>query len=299
MIVPALIYLAVNWGNPATLRGWAIPAATDIAFALGVLALLGPRVPVSLKVFLMALAIIDDLGAVLIIAAFYTSDLNIAALGGAIFVSASLRVSMASAYSRLPPYLRSGLCSGSWCCSRGSTPRWPGSLLAFTIPIRTSSDRSEDGTSPLHRLEHALHRPVAYADRAPLRVRQCGRLLRGAQPPRRSSLQRRSAWRSASSLASSWGSSASPMLAVRARLADSARSCDLGAALGVALLCGIGFTMSLFIGLLAFAGRSRAAGYGQARRARRLARVRADGRLRSHPVPPGRGEPSRTGALAP
>src|SRR5215204_4707782 len=108
MLVPALIYVAVNWQTPETLRGWAIPAATDIAFALGVLSLLGPRVPVSLKVFLTALAILDDLGAVAIIAVFYTGDLSFVDLGLAAAVLAALAVLNRFGVVRLAPYLLLG-----------------------------------------------------------------------------------------------------------------------------------------------------------------------------------------------
>src|SRR3712207_939379 len=109
MAVPALIYVASNWGDPATLRGWAIPTATDIAFALGVLSLLGPRVPVLLKVFLTALAIIDDLGAVAIIAVFYTGDLSLLDLGLAAAVLAGLAGLNRAGVLRLLPYLVLGL----------------------------------------------------------------------------------------------------------------------------------------------------------------------------------------------
>ncbi|HEX2134299.1 MAG TPA: Na+/H+ antiporter NhaA, partial [Microvirga sp.] len=108
MLVPALIYAALNWQTPETLRGWAIPAATDIAFALGVLALLGSRVPASLKVFLTALAILDDLGAVVIIALFYTSDLSVLMLGLAGATLAAAAAMNAAGVTRLSPYLLLG-----------------------------------------------------------------------------------------------------------------------------------------------------------------------------------------------
>ena len=108
MVVPALIYVALNIDDRSHLRGWAIPAATDIAFALGVLALLGPRVPVSLKLFLTALAILDDMGAVVIIALFYTADVNILALVGAGFLFSMLRAMNMLGFRELTYYLAPG-----------------------------------------------------------------------------------------------------------------------------------------------------------------------------------------------
>ncbi len=112
MIVPALLYLAFNYSDPVTREGWAIPAATDIAFALGVLALLGSRVPLALKIFLMALAIIDDLGAIVIIALFYTSDLSIVSLGVAAFAIAVLALLNLCGVRRTGYIFWSGQCCG-------------------------------------------------------------------------------------------------------------------------------------------------------------------------------------------
>lgn len=163
MLVPALIFTAFNWGDPKTLRGWAIPAATDIAFALGVVALLGSRVPTSLKVFLTALAIIDDLGAVAIIAVFYTGDLNVAALGGATLVATGLAGMNRFGVVRLAPYLVLGAALWFLVLRSGVHATVAGVLLAFAIPLRTSRGRPDDMTnSPLHRLEHALHRWVTF-----------------------------------------------------------------------------------------------------------------------------------------
>jgi NhaA family Na+:H+ antiporter len=135
MVVPALIYAAINVDSPETIRGWAIPAATDIAFALGVLSLLGPRVPLSLKVFLTALAIIDDLGAVILIALFYTADLNLYALAGAAAVIAMLVGLNRAKVTALTPYLILGV--GLWYLVylSGVHATLAGIALALTIPL--------------------------------------------------------------------------------------------------------------------------------------------------------------------
>jgi NhaA family Na+:H+ antiporter len=164
MIVPGLIYVAFNCADPSALRGWAIPAATDIAFALGVLSLLGSRVPTSLKVFLAALAIIDDLGAVVIIAIFYTAQLNVYALLGAVFVMMILQGIRNFGYDRLPLYLFFGAILWVLVFLSGIHASIAGVLLALMIPIVPTPGKPEAdlSTSPLHRFEHALHMPVAF-----------------------------------------------------------------------------------------------------------------------------------------
>ena len=194
--VPALIYVAFNLGDPATLRGWAIPTATDIAFALGVLSLLGPRVPTSLKVFLAALAIIDDLGAVIVIAVFYTSDISTAYLAGAGATLLALFALNRARVMRLLPYLVLGAVLWVLVLKSGVHATLAGVALALTIPIVRSPGRPEATApeSPLHRLEHGLVRPVAFAVVPVFGFANAGVSFAGFTP--------------ASSSASSWGSSA-------------------------------------------------------------------------------------------
>ena len=158
--VPAIIHFALNRGTP-TQPGTGIPMATDIAFALAVLALAGSKVPASLKVFLTALAVMDDLAAIIVIALFYSTDLSAAYLAGALLVFGVLVV--LNRYGRvmvLSPYLAGGVLMWFLFLKSGVHATIAGVLLAFAIPF---SARAEDETSPSHRLEHLLHRPVAFA----------------------------------------------------------------------------------------------------------------------------------------
>ncbi|MET3796316.1 NhaA family Na+:H+ antiporter [Pseudomonas sp. PvP046] len=160
MLVPALIYIAINWGNPQTLSGWAIPAATDIAFALGVLSLLGNRVPTSLKVFLAALAILDDLGAVTIIAFFYSSGLNLPMLAAAFVTLAVLIVMNRLNVRRLLPYLLLGALLWFFVLQSGVHATLAGVALALCIPM---GKPEEEARSPLLFLEEKMHCWVAFA----------------------------------------------------------------------------------------------------------------------------------------
>ncbi|TCR60647.1 Na+/H+ antiporter NhaA [Bosea sp. BK604] len=253
MIVPGLIYVLINLSEPAALRGWAIPAATDIAFALGVLSLLGSRVPGSLKVFLAALAIIDDLGAVIIIAIFYTAELDAYALFGAIFVFGILRSLNALGYDRLPLYLALGLVLWTLVLMSGVHATIAGVLLALTIPIKTTPGRPEaaPAESPLHRLEHALHVPVCFVIIPIFGFANAGVSFAKLSPAVMSDTL-------AVGVAAGLlfgkliGVFGAVLLMERSGWADLPPKATWTQMFGVALLCGIGFTMSLFIGLLAF-----------------------------------------------
>ncbi len=158
MAGPALIYVAINWASPAYLRGWAIPTATDIAFALGIMALLGSRVPTSLKVFLTALAIIDDLGAIAIIAVFYTADVSTVALSGAALCIAVLWALNRMNVRSISVYMLVGLVLWVTVLKSGVHPTMAGVITAMAIPANADSK----GRRPLATLEHALHPAVVY-----------------------------------------------------------------------------------------------------------------------------------------
>jgi Na+:H+ antiporter, NhaA family len=248
MFVPAVIFMAVNFPHPENWRGWAVPTATDIAFALGVLALVGSRVPSSLKVFLTSLAIIDDLGAILIIAIFYASDLSIAALAVAAVLAATLYWLNRRGETRLLPYVLLGVLLWTAMLLSGIHATLAGVVLAMMIPI---DNAGEGRHSLLHGMERALSPWVAFLalpifgfanagvsiDAAgqmsllsPLGLGIVGGLFLGKQI----------------------GILSAVYLAKKARVATLPAGTGWRQIYGVAVLCGIGFTMSLFIGLLAF-----------------------------------------------
>ncbi|MBX8495360.1 Na+/H+ antiporter NhaA [Pseudomonas cichorii] len=250
MLVPALIYLAVNWGNPQTISGWAIPAATDIAFALGVLSLLGKRVPTSLKVFLAALAILDDLGAVTIIAFFYSSGLNLPMLLAS-FVTLAVLVAMNRLkVRRLLPYLILGALLWFFVLQSGVHATLAGVALALCIPL---GKPEEEARSPLLFLEEKLHYWVAFAIVPVFGFANAGVSLSGISaenlldPVPLGVALGLFVGKQIGVFLAAW-------LAIRARLAVLPQGSNWVQLYGVALLCGIGFTMSLFIGNLAFPG---------------------------------------------
>jgi NhaA family Na+:H+ antiporter len=251
MIVPAIFYLAVAAGTPGLTRGWAIPAATDIAFAIGVLALLGSRAPASLKLFLTTVAIVDDMGAVAIIAIAYTTGLNFVALAAAALILILMVVLNRIGVRRLWPYLL--LAAALWLAVflSGIHATIAGVLAALTIPIVPSPGRPDSPDCPLHRLEHALQPWVAYAIVPLFGFANAGVALGGlgwaelfAPLPL--------AIAAGLFLGKQIGIFASMRIAVALKIAARPGGAGWLQIYGVALLCGIGFTMSLFIGGLAF-----------------------------------------------
>ncbi|WP_210493548.1 Na+/H+ antiporter NhaA [Microvirga antarctica] len=251
MVVPALVYVAVTWKEPALLRGWAIPAATDIAFALGVLAVLGSRIPPSLKIFLTALAILDDLGAIIIIALFYTSDLSLPMLAAAFGCIAVLIACNRFGVRSLVPYLLIGALLWFFVLKSGIHATLAGVVLALTIPLDPNPKATRAETSPLHRLEHGLHGWVAFAIIPIFGFANAGVSFAGFTP---SALLAPLPMGIALGLliGKQVGVFGFSMLAFRFGLADVPAGATRLQCYGVALLCGIGFTMSLFIGALAF-----------------------------------------------
>jgi NhaA family Na+:H+ antiporter len=246
MAAPAAIYAALNWGSPVTLPGWAIPAATDIAFALGVLSLLGARVPASLKVFLLTLAILDDLGAIVIIALFYTANLAPLSLGVAAAALAALAALNRAGVQRIAPYLLVGLVLWASVLKSGVHATLAGAALALFIPPRQA-----------RRLEHDLHPPVAYGILPLFAFANAGVSLQGVSL---ASLLEPVPLGIAAGLV--LGKLAGVFVAsfamIRLGGASLPEGAGWGGLFGVSLLCGIGFTMSLFIAGLAFEGADAA-----------------------------------------
>jgi Na+:H+ antiporter, NhaA family len=253
MLVPALIFLAFNRGDPGALRGWAIPSATDIAFALGVLSLLGPRVPSSLKVFLAALAIIDDLGAVIIIAIFYSTELSALYLMAAATTVVVLVALNRLKVNSLVPYLLLGAVLWLLVLRSGVHATIVGVLLALCIPLKRTPGAPEalPDVSPLHRLEHWLHKPVAFLVVPIFGFANAGLSFAGKSPA--ILLEPLSLGIAVGLvLGKLIGVFGTVLVLVQAGFADLPAAATWRQMLGVSLLCGIGFTMSLFIGLLAF-----------------------------------------------
>jgi len=246
MAVPALLYLVFNFSDPITREGWAIPTATDIAFALGILALLGNRVPVALKVFLMALAIIDDLGAIIIIALFYTSSLSMLSLGVAAAAIVILALLNMFNVRRTGIYILVGVILWTAVLKSGVHATLAGVILGFFIPLK-----EQNGHSPAQQLEHVLHPWVAFLILPLFAFANAGVVLSGV---------------TLDSLASHLplgimaglligkplGIGLFCWLALKLKLASLPEGTRFSDIMAIGVLCGIGFTMSIFITSLAF-----------------------------------------------
>lgn len=249
MAAPALLFAAVNWGNNEAMQGWAIPTATDIAFALGILSLLGNRVPTSMKVFLTAVAIIDDLAAVLVIAAFYSGDLQPLALCGAALILAGLIALNRAGIKALTPFVVLGLVLWLFVFLSGVHATIAGVALALTIPLEARA--GTDWHSPLHRLELALSKVVPFVIVPIFGFANAGVSLAGVGP---------ALFANKLTLGIAVGLVVGKFIGVygcaiavqKLGVVAVPHGASQRHLIGVSLLCGVGFTMSLFIGLLAF-----------------------------------------------
>ncbi|MCB2060125.1 MAG: Na+/H+ antiporter NhaA [Novosphingobium sp.] len=247
MAMPAAVFVLINSEAPANLDGWAIPAATDIAFALGILAMLGKRVPMALKVLLLAIAIIDDIGAIIIIALFYTANLSTAALLGAGVVTALLITLNRLGVTRPAVFVLLGIAMWVFVLKSGVHATLAGVVTALAVPFRTS----EEGPSPLEELEHALHPYVAYMILPLFAFANAGVSLAGlglddllAPLPLGIAL--------GLFIGKQLGVFSAIGIANLLRLAKPPEGVSWAQLYALACLTGVGFTMSLFIGSLAF-----------------------------------------------
>ncbi len=255
MGLPALVYLIATGADPALTRGWAIPAATDIAFALGLLALLGKRAPASLKLFLTTVAIVDDVGAVAIIALFYTAALNWAALGASLVVLAAMfGMNRLGVKHPLWYFAAFGLLWYFMLLS-GVHATVAGVLAALAVPLRAMPGMPDDADSTLHRMEHGLHPWVAFAIVPLFGFANAGVALGGDAAP---FAPLPLAIALGLFIGKQVGVFGSVWVAVRLKLATRPAKASWPQVYGVSLLCGIGFTMSLFIGGLAFPAQPQA-----------------------------------------
>lgn len=248
MVVPVAIYLFINQDDPAGFNGWAIPAATDIAFALGILSLLGSRVPVSLKVFLVSLAIFDDLGAIIIIAAFYSGDLSSTALVVAAACLVALTIMNRRNVVSISSYVFIGLIMWIAVLKSGVHATLAGVALAAFIPMR---DPGNSHYSPLRELEHDLHQVVAFGVLPMFAFVNAGIDLSGIGF---SDLLHKVPLGIAAGLfvGKQLGIFLLCLAAIKLGLARLPQGASWGSLYGVSILCGVGFTMSLFVGSLAF-----------------------------------------------
>ena len=260
MLIPASIFAVMNWGNAADMHGWAIPTTTDIAFSLGVLALFASRVPVSLKIFLMTLAVLDDLGAIVIIALFYSENLSWMSIGIAVAVSICLFGLNRIGIQRTSPYFWLGLILWVSVLKSGVHATLAGVILALAIPL---GDASDEQHSPLNKLIHEIHPWVAFAILPLFAFMNAGIVFADFNPSRLFN-----AVPMGIALGLMVGKPVGIMtfawITVRLRLATLPEHVNWHQLLGVAFLCGIGFTMSLFLGSLAF--QEGGVGYSRADR---------------------------------
>lgn len=248
MIMPALVFLAFNHGDPLAAQGWAIPAATDIAFALGILALLASRVPVVLKIFLMALAIIDDLGAILIIALFYTSTLSLVSLSVAAAAIAVLALINFCNVRRIGLYILVGIVLWVAVLKSGVHATLAGVIVGFFIPLK-----SEEGHSPAKALEQVLHPWVSWLILPLFAFANAGIALGGLSGSEMVSLLPLGII-AGLLIGKPLGISLFCWLSVRLRLASLPEGTSMRDIMAIGVLCGIGFTMSIFIASLAYDG---------------------------------------------
>ncbi|EMQ2874851.1 Na+/H+ antiporter NhaA [Vibrio navarrensis] len=251
MLAPALVYVLFNSGDPQAVQGWAIPAATDIAFALGIMALLGKRVPVSLKVFLLALAIIDDLGVVVIIALFYSGDLSTLALTIGFIMTGVLFLLNAKEVTKLTWYIVVGIILWAAVLKSGVHATLAGVVIGFAIPLNGKKGEH----SPLKHMEHALHPYVAFAILPLFAFANAGISLEGVSMSGLTSMLPLGIalglliGKPLGIFSFSW-------VAVKTGVARLPEGITFRHIFAVSVLCGIGFTMSIFISSLAFGGVS-------------------------------------------